>query len=336
MDEGFVCHVGLVTAKGFPVVIPLAYGRDGDVVYLHGSAASRLFRGARTPDVEICMTVTFVDGLVVARSTYNTDINYRSVVVIGPASEVKDLEEKRIGLERMVDHIIPGRSGDARPPTEKELRSTMLLRLPLSESVGQGPHGLAARRGGGLRPPDLGRGHPAHDGGRTGPRRPRAAGRGHHPGLRRAVPAPGSHPVCDERERGLMCGVVGLLLRDPELEPRLGELLVPMIEALDERGPDSSGIALYADPPADAGVGRRDGPGAPPLRLSLGADVAVDWMTVGCALLDLCGTGADLQRFGAGLVVDLPEDALPDARPAAGDAMAAGAGARIGHQRPRS
>ncbi len=80
------------------------------------------------------MTVTFVDGLVVARSTYNTDINYRSVVVIGPASEVKDLEEKRIGLERMVDHIIPGRSGDARPPTEKELRSTMLLRLPLSES----------------------------------------------------------------------------------------------------------------------------------------------------------------------------------------------------------
>jgi nitroimidazol reductase NimA-like FMN-containing flavoprotein (pyridoxamine 5'-phosphate oxidase superfamily) len=134
LDEGFVCHVGLVTANGFPVVIPLAYGRDGDIVYLHGSAASRLFRGARTPEVEICMTVTFVDGLVVARSTYNTDINYRSVVVIGPASEVKDLDEKRDGLERMVDHIIPGRSRDARPPTEKELRSTMLLRLPLSES----------------------------------------------------------------------------------------------------------------------------------------------------------------------------------------------------------
>jgi nitroimidazol reductase NimA-like FMN-containing flavoprotein (pyridoxamine 5'-phosphate oxidase superfamily) len=134
LDEGFVCHVGLVTPNGFPVVIPLAYGRDGDIVYLHGSAASRLFRGARTPDVEICMTVTFVDGLVVARSTYNTDINYRSVVVIGPASEVRDLDEKRCGLERMVDHIIPGRSRDARPPTEKELRSTMLLRLPLSES----------------------------------------------------------------------------------------------------------------------------------------------------------------------------------------------------------
>ena len=134
LDEGIVCHVGLQTDKGFPVVIPLAYGRVGDVVYLHGSVASRLFRGARATSVEICMTVTFVDGLVVARSTYNTDINYRSVVIIGDASEVKDLEEKRIGLEALVEHIIPGRTADARPPTEKELRSTMLLKLPLTES----------------------------------------------------------------------------------------------------------------------------------------------------------------------------------------------------------
>ena len=110
-----------------------------------------------------------------------------------------------------------------------------------------------------------------------------------------------------------MCGVVGLLVHEPQLEPRLGELLVPMIEALDERGPDSSGIALYADPPAGIVVTRDDGPDEPPIRLSLGADVAVDWMSVGCALLDLCGTGADLQRFGAGLVVDLAEDSLPDA-----------------------
>ena len=134
LDEGLVCHVGLQTDRGFPVVIPLAYGRDGDIVYLHGSAASRLFRGARGPDIDICMTVTFVDGLVVARSTYNTDINYRSVVIIGRATEVKDLAEKRHGLELMVDQIIPGRSRDARPPTEKELRSTMLLKLPLKES----------------------------------------------------------------------------------------------------------------------------------------------------------------------------------------------------------
>ena len=143
-------------------MIPLAYGRDGDIVYLHGSAASRLFRGARAPEVEICMTVTFVDGLVVARSTYNTDINYRSVVIIGPASEVKDLDEKRGGLDLMVDHIIPGRSRDARPPTEKELRSTMLLRLPLAESSAKVRTRLAARRGGGLRPRHLGRRHPVH------------------------------------------------------------------------------------------------------------------------------------------------------------------------------
>jgi nitroimidazol reductase NimA-like FMN-containing flavoprotein (pyridoxamine 5'-phosphate oxidase superfamily) len=134
LDEGIVCHVGLQTDAGFPVVIPLAYGRVGDVVYLHGSAASRLFRGARSPAVEICMTVTFVDGLVVARSTYNTDINYRSVVIIGAASEVRDMDEKRLGLEALVEHIIPGRTADARPPTEKELRSTMLLKLPLTES----------------------------------------------------------------------------------------------------------------------------------------------------------------------------------------------------------
>ncbi len=96
-----------------------------------------------------------------------------------------------------------------------------------------------------------------------------------------------------------MCGVVGLLLRDRALEPQLGALLVPMIEALDERGPDSSGIALYADHAPSAGP--------PALRVSLGADVAVDWLDVGCSLLEVCASGATLHRFGAGLVVDLPE-----------------------------
>jgi nitroimidazol reductase NimA-like FMN-containing flavoprotein (pyridoxamine 5'-phosphate oxidase superfamily) len=134
LDEGIVCHVGVQTDRGFPVVIPLAYGRKDDIVYLHGSAASRLFRNARKPSVEVCMTVTFVDGLVVARSTYNTDINYRSVMVIGDASEVTDLDEKRAGLDLLVEHILPGRTRDARAPTEKELRSTMLLSLPITES----------------------------------------------------------------------------------------------------------------------------------------------------------------------------------------------------------
>jgi nitroimidazol reductase NimA-like FMN-containing flavoprotein (pyridoxamine 5'-phosphate oxidase superfamily) len=134
LDEGIVCHVGLATDKGHPVVIPLAYGRSGDTLYLHGSAASRLFRGSRREGVEICATVTIVDGIVVARSTYNTDLNYRSVVVIGKAVEVTDEEEKRAGLDALVDHILPGRSSQARPPTVSELRSTMLLALPLDES----------------------------------------------------------------------------------------------------------------------------------------------------------------------------------------------------------
>jgi glutamate synthase domain-containing protein 1 len=98
-----------------------------------------------------------------------------------------------------------------------------------------------------------------------------------------------------------MCGVIGLLLRDPDLEPELGAMLVPMVEALDERGPDSSGIALYSDhaPRIDGDV--------PTLRVSLGADVPVDWVAVGCSLLDLCPAGADVVRFGAGAVLDVPE-----------------------------
>ncbi len=134
LDEGMVCHAGLQTDRGYPVVIPLAYGRRGDELLLHGSAASRLFRTAKSAGVELCVTVTLVDGLVVARSTYNTDINYRSVVIIGDATEIADLDEKRIGLDALVEHILPGRTADARPPTEKELRATMLLRLPITEA----------------------------------------------------------------------------------------------------------------------------------------------------------------------------------------------------------
>jgi methylamine---glutamate N-methyltransferase subunit A len=99
-----------------------------------------------------------------------------------------------------------------------------------------------------------------------------------------------------------VCGVVGLLLRDPSLQPRLGELLVPMIEALDERGPDSSGIAVYADRPATEGP--------PTLRLSLGADEDVDWLVLACSLLEVAASGAEMHPFGAGLVLDLPETSL--------------------------
>jgi nitroimidazol reductase NimA-like FMN-containing flavoprotein (pyridoxamine 5'-phosphate oxidase superfamily) len=132
LDEAFIAHVGLSTPAGHPLVLPLCYGRDGDTLYLHGSAAARLFKGARS--AEVCVTVTLVDGIVVARSTYNTDINYRSVVVIGQALEITDEAEKRHGLDVLVDHVIAGRSADARPPTDKELGATMLLGLQLSEA----------------------------------------------------------------------------------------------------------------------------------------------------------------------------------------------------------
>jgi methylamine---glutamate N-methyltransferase subunit A len=101
-----------------------------------------------------------------------------------------------------------------------------------------------------------------------------------------------------------MCGVVGLLIREPALEPELGSLLVPMLEALDERGPDSSGIAVYAERRAASATH------PPNLRVSLGADVPVDWVDIACTLLDLCPSGADVRRFGGGVVIDVPEAAL--------------------------
>ena len=201
----------------------------------------------------------------------------------------------------LVDHIIPGRSRDARPPTEKELRSTMLLRLPLAESSAKVRTGWPLDEEEDYDLDDLGRGRPL---------RHRRRGAWSDPALRSASRAAttwsatgGRSPPCGEELT--MCGVVGLLLRDRALEPRLGALLVPMIEALDERGPDSSGIAVYADRPrrperrsADpaglAGQRRAGGLGRPRLR----------------AARRLRPSGADVHRFGAGTVVDLPEPSL--------------------------
>jgi uncharacterized protein len=131
LDEGLVAHVGLVTGDG-PVVIPMLYARDGDRLVLHGSPASRLLRGAR--GVEVCVTVTLIDGLVLARSAFHHSVNYRSVVVIGRATPVPDLGDKRALLDRLVEHIVPGRTADARPPSEQEMRSTLVLELPLAEA----------------------------------------------------------------------------------------------------------------------------------------------------------------------------------------------------------
>jgi uncharacterized protein len=130
LDEGLVAHVGLATDDG-PVVIPMAYARDGDRLLLHGSPASRLLRSARGAD--ICVTVTLLDGLVLARSAFHHSVNYRSVVVFGRPEPIEDLDERRAALDRLVEHLVPGRSGDPREPTERELRATLVLALRLDE-----------------------------------------------------------------------------------------------------------------------------------------------------------------------------------------------------------
>ena len=131
LDEGFVCHVGF-TADGQTFVIPTMYARVGDALYFHGSAASRMLRGAST-GMNVCITVTLADGLVLARSVFNHSMNYRSAVALGNASIVDEPEEKLDALRAFTEKILPGRWSDARQPNEKELKATSILRLPLTE-----------------------------------------------------------------------------------------------------------------------------------------------------------------------------------------------------------
>jgi len=132
LDAGLVCHLGFVH-DGHPFVIPTLYGRIGNEVYVHGSSASRMLRTLKG-GVDACLTVTLVDGLVLARSIFNHSINYRSVVVLGRAVEVEDAGEKLRALEAFSDRILPGRWTDVRPPTATELKATSILRLPLDEA----------------------------------------------------------------------------------------------------------------------------------------------------------------------------------------------------------
>jgi nitroimidazol reductase NimA-like FMN-containing flavoprotein (pyridoxamine 5'-phosphate oxidase superfamily) len=132
LDEGFVCHVGFV-AGGQPFVIPTAYGRKGDVLYIHGARASRMQK-ALAAGADACVTVTLVDGLVLARSAFHHSINYRSVVVFGRARVVESEEEKSAALEAFTEHIMPGRWADVRWPTAQELAATTVLAIPLSEA----------------------------------------------------------------------------------------------------------------------------------------------------------------------------------------------------------
>ena len=132
LDAGLVCHLGF-QREGQPYVIPTLHARIGDLLYVHGSAASRAVR-ALGEGIPACVTVTLLDGIVLARSVFEHSINYRSVVVLGTATTVTDPDEKYTVLEAFTEKLLPGRWADARPPTRKELRATGVLSLPIDEA----------------------------------------------------------------------------------------------------------------------------------------------------------------------------------------------------------
>jgi uncharacterized protein len=132
LDAGLVAHLGFVI-DGQPYVIPTLHARVDDHVYVHGSAASRALR-ALSGRIPVCLTVTLLDGIVLARSVFEHSMNYRSVVVLGIAVPVDEPDEKLVALEAFTDKLLPGRWGEARPPNRKELKATSVLRLPLDEA----------------------------------------------------------------------------------------------------------------------------------------------------------------------------------------------------------
>jgi uncharacterized protein len=131
LDEGYLCHVGFAI-DGQPYVIPTLYVRDGDQIYIHGSAASRMLNTLHA-GADVCVTVTLVDGFVLARSAFHHSMNYRSVVVLGQARLVADPGEKREAMHRFTNHMVPDRWEEVRPPTEQELKATTVLVLALDE-----------------------------------------------------------------------------------------------------------------------------------------------------------------------------------------------------------
>ncbi len=179
LDEGYVCHLGFVR-DGAPVVLPTLYGRVGERLYVHGSTGSRPLRtagkadpgpGDPGPGLAVCLTVTHVDGLVLARSAFHHSVNYRSVVVHGTARQVTDPEEKRLALDALVDHVVPGRSRDTRPANAKESAATAVIRLDLEEvsakvrtgGVNDEPEDLALPHWAGVVPLRKGYGTPVPD-----------------------------------------------------------------------------------------------------------------------------------------------------------------------------
>lgn len=132
LDEALICHVGFVH-EGTPVVIPTIHARVGDTLYLHGSPASRMLRSMRS-GAEVCVSVTLLDGLVVARAAFHNSLNYRSVVIFGQPRIVDDSNEKWTALEAITEHVVPGRWADSRVMTEKEQKGTLVAALPITEA----------------------------------------------------------------------------------------------------------------------------------------------------------------------------------------------------------
>lgn len=132
LDAAFICHVGFVV-DGQPYVIPTGFARIDDDLYIHGSSASRMLRNL-AGGIDVCVTVTLIDGLVLARSAFHHSMNYRSVVILGKAEMVTETDEKNKALEAFTNHVVPGRWADVRRPTELELKATTVLRLPITEA----------------------------------------------------------------------------------------------------------------------------------------------------------------------------------------------------------
>jgi nitroimidazol reductase NimA-like FMN-containing flavoprotein (pyridoxamine 5'-phosphate oxidase superfamily) len=133
LDEALICHVGFVH-DGSPVVIPTIHARVGDTVYLHGSPAGRFLRTLATTEAEVCLTVTLIDGLVVAKAAVHNSMNYRSVVLFAAPRRVDDRTEKLLALEALTEHVLPGRWADSRPVTDKEIKGTLVVALPIDEA----------------------------------------------------------------------------------------------------------------------------------------------------------------------------------------------------------
>jgi nitroimidazol reductase NimA-like FMN-containing flavoprotein (pyridoxamine 5'-phosphate oxidase superfamily) len=132
LDEAFVCHIGFVV-DGQPYVIPTGFARIDNDLYIHGSSASRMLRSL-AEGVQVCVTVTLVDGLVLARSAFHHSMNYRSVVILGKATLIEEPQEKDRAMEALTEHIVPGRWKDVRWPTELELKATSVLKVPIEEA----------------------------------------------------------------------------------------------------------------------------------------------------------------------------------------------------------